>query len=104
MVQILTFLFIINMLYGERGEVVNTSGCGSDIRGFNSRRSPHFLFPGLLFFIAIISVSIRQEFRTLMYNLYIFIYILFFNLKVRQLCQKKLLRSTLLAVFKYLKV
>ena len=27
---------------GERGEVVNTSGCEPDIREFDSHRSPHF--------------------------------------------------------------
>ena len=27
--------------YGGRGEVVNASDCGSDIRGFDSPRSPH---------------------------------------------------------------
>jgi hypothetical protein len=27
--------------YGGRGEVVNASDCGSDIRGFDSHRSPH---------------------------------------------------------------
>ena len=26
---------------GERGEVVNTSGCEPDIREFDSHRSPH---------------------------------------------------------------
>lgn len=27
--------------YGGRGEVVNTPDCGSGIREFDSRRSPH---------------------------------------------------------------
>lgn len=36
-------LYIISIAVkdGGRGEVVNTSDCGSDIRGFDSHRSPH---------------------------------------------------------------
>ncbi len=30
-----------DMRGGDRGEVVNTSDCGSDMRGFDSHRSPH---------------------------------------------------------------
>ena len=29
-------------LHGVRGEAVNTSDCGSDTRGFESHRTPHF--------------------------------------------------------------
>jgi hypothetical protein len=28
------------MIYGERSQVVKALGCGSSIRGFDSRRSP----------------------------------------------------------------
>ena len=31
---------------GERGEVVNTSGCEPDIREFDSHRSPQFEYNG----------------------------------------------------------
>lgn len=30
------------LAYGGRGEVVNTTGCGPVIRGFDSHRSPQF--------------------------------------------------------------
>ena len=32
---------MISLAFGERGEVVNTSGCEPDIREFDSHRSPH---------------------------------------------------------------
>ncbi len=43
----LLFSIIIKVFiykYGECGEVVNTAVCGSVMRGFESRHSPHFLF------------------------------------------------------------
>ena len=35
------FYTIIIGLYGERSQVVKALGCGSSIRGFDSRRSPY---------------------------------------------------------------
>lgn len=48
---------IINIAHGGCGEVVNTSDCGSDIRGFDSPQSPHLLNKPLFkgFFYAFIS-------------------------------------------------
>jgi hypothetical protein len=37
-------IFKMNSYYGGRGEVVNASDCGSDIRGFDSPRPPHLFF------------------------------------------------------------
>jgi hypothetical protein len=35
----------VALSYGGRGEVANASDCGSDIRGFDSPRSPSILIP-----------------------------------------------------------
>ena len=37
----LNFLFKVALLNGGSGEVVNTSDCGSDMRGFDPHESPH---------------------------------------------------------------
>ena len=34
---------VLNIKYGGCGEVVNTSDCGSDMRGFDSHHPPLFL-------------------------------------------------------------
>ncbi len=63
------------MRFGERGEVVNTSGCEPDIREFDSHRSPHFpnLTPicdkkfgvfSLFIYTKVVSVNVLQVAKT----------------------------------------
>ena len=76
-------------IHGDGGEVVNTSDCGSDTRGFDPLSSPHFkrYKAHALFFVSWLSF-LREFFFILINSFLLFIsthvnflnfYVLFFN-------------------------